>query len=180
MELIFVTCNQGKFEEAKHEMEKHSITLNQVCLDLEEKRGTLEEIAIQAAKDAYGKIRKPLFVDDTGIFIEALNGFPGEFSAWIYKKIGAAGVLKLLENQKNRSAYFKTIIAYNDGKTIRTFEGICEGTISNEPRGNQGFAYDVIFIPKGQTKTNAQDIEMKRKVSHRKKVIESFLEFILS
>lgn len=113
-------------------------------------------------------------MEDTGLFINELNGFPGTFSGWTLKKIGARGILKLLQGSNDRSAYFETCIVYTDGKQTLTSSGRCDGSISDQVRGSSGFGYDPIFIPTGYTQTFAESITLKNKLSHRYK---SLLEF---
>ena len=134
---------------------------------------SLEEIARDAAEAAHKACGKPVFVEDTGLFIDSLNGFPGTYSAWALKKLGIDGILKLLKG-KDRNAYFEACIAYHDGERVSVFFGRCEGTIAEEPSGDSGFGYDPIFIPAGHSQTFAQSIGLKKDISHRYK---SVLEF---
>ncbi len=135
---------------------------------------SLEEIAMEAATAAYKTAKKPVFVEDTGLFITALNEFPGTYSAWALGKLGCNGILKLMHGLEDRTAHFGTCIAYTDGKIIKTFSGKCDGSIAKEKRGNSGFGYDSIFVPDGYKSTFAESISLKNKLSHRYK---SLLEF---
>jgi XTP/dITP diphosphohydrolase len=136
---------------------------------------SLEEIAREAVAAAYKQCKQPVFVEDTGLFIESLNGFPGTFSAWTLGKLGLSGILRLMEHQPNRRAYFETCIAFKrDITDIAIFKGHCQGTLSIEERGSGGFGYDSIFIPDGEHQTFAESITLKNKLSHRYK---SLLEF---
>ena len=170
----FVTTNIHKFEEVRTMLKEFGINIERVELKISEVRGTNEEIAMDAALKAYSIIKEPLIVEDSGLFINALNGFPGEFSKWVYNKIKPEGILKLMEGVKDRSAYFKAVVAYTDGKEIKTFTGIVEGSISYEEKGNKGFAFDVIFVPEGYSKTFAEMPEVKAKISHRVKAFKEF------
>jgi len=176
--LIFVTGNIGKFKEVKEFFSKAGIRIIHKKLSIEEKRGTPEEIAEDAARQAYKKLRTPLFVEDSGLFIEALNGFPGEFSAWVFKKIGNEGILKLMKGEKNRCAYFKSVVAYADRGGIRLFDGVCFGKISHRMRGSGGFGYDPIFIPSGKRFTFAEREDLKTLLSHRYNSLKKLLKFL--
>ncbi len=178
MGMKFVTSNKHKFEEVKILLKKFRIGVERVELKIPEIRGTNEEIAMDAALKAYAIIKEPLIVEDSGLFINGLNGFPGEFSKWVYNKIKPEGILKLMEGVEDRSAYFKAVVAFANGKEVRTFTGIVEGSISHEERGDQGFAFDVIFVPKGYTKTFAEIPEVKAKISHRIKAFEKFAKWL--
>ena len=180
-EIYFITSNPGKFEEVYSFFEKKNLKSPKIKwykAKIEEPRGKIEDVAVHSVKVAYSIVKKPVFVEDTGLFIPSLNGFPGEFSAWVVKKIGIKGILKLLS--KDRKAYFKTVIAFNDGKNINTFVGICRGSIAKKPRGksHSSLPYDSIFIPKGSSKTFAEDMEFKEKKSHRIKALEKFYKFL--
>lgn len=135
---------------------------------------SLEEIARDAVEAAFKQCGKPVFVEDTGLFINGLNGFPGSYSAWTLQKIGVDGVLKLLSEVEDRSAYFEACIAYHDGERISVFHGRCDGSIAEKAMGESGFGYDPIFVPAGHSQTFAQSIGLKKDLSHRYK---SVLEF---
>jgi XTP/dITP diphosphohydrolase len=139
----------------------------------------LEEIATEAVQHAYKKLKKPVFVEDGGLFIQALNGFPGTYSAWVWRKISDKGILKLLKGEKNRKAAFKACIAFHDGKKIRSFEGECAGSVSKKTMGKEGFGYDPIFIPPGHRTSFAESKQLKNKLSHRYKALASFANYLL-
>ncbi len=176
--LIFVTGNKGKFREAREILSTGGIEIANKNLPIEEKRGTLEEIAEDAAEQAYAKLKTPLFVEDSGLFIHALNGFPGEFSAWAFKKIGNRGILKLMGGEKNRRAHFKSVVAYADKNGIKLFDGVCTGAIARKVRGTGGFGYDPIFVPKGEKFTFAEREDLKTVLSHRYKSLKKLLEYL--
>jgi len=183
-ELYFATSNPHKFGEAKPILAASGIIILHLPFVHDEIRSdSLEEIALEAVSVAFSKLKKPVFVEDTGLFINALNGFPGTYSAWVQKKIGNEGILRLLRAipPKERSAVFRTAIAYadNDGKT-KTFIGECAGSISLKIRGKGGFGYDSIFIPDGHTVTFAENVSLKNNLSHRYKSLRLFADYYLS
>lgn len=164
MELYFATSNKHKFGEASRMLEGIDLKHFQF-IHTEIRSDSLEEIARDAAQNAFSELGKPVFVEDTGLFIDALNGFPGTYSGWVLGKIGCAGILKLLGDK--RDAEFRAVVAYNDGKGIKPFLGICKGRIAHKAEGESGFGYDPIFIPEGHSQTFAQNIGLKNKLSHR-------------
>ncbi len=175
MEVLFATSNRNKFAEAAAALRPHGIELKHFPFEHREIRSdSLDEIASEATEEAYRRCARPVFVEDSGLFIKALNGFPGAYSAWVQKKLGNAGILRLMNGAKDRSAWFEACIAYHDGKTVRTFHGKCAGTISDAARGISGFGYDPIFVPTGHLQTFAENIELKNNLSHR---YNSLLEF---
>ena len=180
MELLFITGNKGKLDEIAAFLKTSGIKLTHKHLDLVEPRSeSIAEIAIEKAKCASKTIELPFIVDDSGLFVDCLNGFPGTNSNWTFKKIGYPGILALLEGKKDRSAAFKCAVALSiPGKEIVVFEGVEHGTIAYEAHGTEGFGYDPIFIPNGSTKTWAQAPEVKNIRSHRQQAIEKMVKWL--
>lgn len=175
MEIFFATSNPNKFAEAAEILVGAGITVRHFFFDHNEIRSdSLEEVARESVSAAYQLCRAPVFVEDAGLFINALNGFPGTYSGWVQKKIGVEGILKLMNGVEDRSAYFEACVAYHDGYCISTYHGRCDGRIAEKAKGASGFAYDPIFIPAGHSQTFAENIELKNNLSHRYK---SLLEF---
>lgn len=175
--MLFVTSNEGKFREAKEIAKLFSLEIEWLKMEYDEPQGTdLEEIALKSAKILSKEIREPFFIEDSGLFIEALNGFPGPYSSYVFKTIGNKGILKLMEGVRNRKAYFKAVVAFYDGKDVRTFEGIVYGEIATEIRGEKGFGFDPIFLY--GNRTFAEMGEEKNLVSHRRRALESFFSWL--
>jgi XTP/dITP diphosphohydrolase len=178
MEIIFVTTNPGKMGEAREIGAEFGIEFVQNGYDTRELQSMDPlEIAEDSARDAYAKLGKPLIVEDSGMFIDALKGFPGPFSAYAYKCIGLAGILRLMEGEDERSASMKSAVAYVDGDIVKSFLGEARGTMPESARGEQGFGYDPIFIPEGREKTFAEDTEYKNIVSHRAQSLRAFCDW---
>ena len=173
--MLFITSNEGKFVEAKKIAEKYGVKIEWKKMEYLEPQGSdLIEIAKKSAELLSEKIKKPFFIEDSGLFINALNGFPGPYSSFVFKTIGNEGILKLMENETNREAYFLAVIAYFD-KEVHTFVGKVDGEISREIRGNKGFGYDPIFLY--GDRTFAEMGEEKNEVSHRRKALEKFFKW---
>jgi len=173
--LCFATSNKHKFAEAKSILKAYGVKIDPLNLDIDEIRSeSCRKVAEDAAERAFAASGKPLFVEDAGLFVDALGGFPGTFSAWAYGKIGNAGLLRLMAGRKNRRARFASAVAYRDSRAAKTFVGACEGKIAMRAAGKNGFGYDPIFIPSGHSRTFAQDAAMKQKVSHRRRALEAF------
>ncbi len=179
MKMIFVTSNKGKVEEAKKYFSSLGVRIIQKEVEYPEiQANTLEEVAEFGINWLKDKIRCPFFLDDSGLFIEALNGFPGVYSAYVYRTLGNEGILKLLEGIENRKAYFKSVIAYYDGE-IHKFTGKTSGRIIHRKRGSGGFGFDPIFQPEGFGKTFAEmTTEEKNRISHRGKAFKAFSEWL--
>lgn len=156
-----------------------------VTEEFEEIYNTLEENAHLKASELKKYCKEGVLADDTGLFVNALNGEPGVFSARYAgeehdDKKNREKLLKNLEGIFDRSAYFKTVIVFID-ENNREFvaRGILKGDIIEEERGGNGFGYDSVFVPEGYTQTLAElSSEEKNKISHRKMALEN-LELIL-
>lgn len=179
--LYLVTGNKHKLEEANDILKSYGVRVEQAPVreKLEIQSNSLEEIAIYAARHAYKLMRVPLVVDDSGLFVDALNGFPGPYSSYVYKKIGYEGLLRLLEGADNRRACFKTVAALILPPVEKVFTGETCGVIAWEARGSHGFGFDPIFIPDGYKKTYAEmSPEEKNRISHRFKAFSKLGEWI--
>jgi XTP/dITP diphosphohydrolase len=172
--IYFATSNKNKFNEASRILEKYGYELVLFSFEKKELQSTdLGEIALQSALIAYTYVNAPVVVEDSGLFIKALNGFPGPFSSYFYKTIGVRGVLKLMEGVTDRSAYFEAAVAIVMPPFERVFKGSVYGRIADSPRGTGGFGFDPIFIPENEDKTFAEmSVEEKNKYSHRARAFE--------
>lgn len=156
------------------------LEVTHVALDLPEHRSDeVGEIAAGKARAAYEQLKVPLIVDDTGLSIDALNGFPGPYAAYVQQSIGNAGILKLMEGRTNRAARFTTAIAYADDKGVRVFPGVLHGQVAHSPRGDGGFGYDPIFEV-GSTTLAEIPMEEKSGMSHRARALATFHEWFMS
>jgi len=142
---------------------------------------SLEEIAKASALEAAHRVGKPVIVEDSGLFIKSLNGFPGPFSSYVQKTIGNKGILKLMREIDDREASFKSVVAYCDEKIkALSFTGEVLGKISYKEKGKV-WAFDPIFIPdRERQKTYAEmGTDEKNRISHRRRALESFAKWYL-
>jgi len=177
---FFVTGNVHKFNEARKVLAEYNIAIAMLNLEaIEIQDDSLENIAKASAVDAAKKSNLPVFVEDAGLFVKALNGFPGPYSSYVYRTVGVKGILKLMQNERKRDAYFLSVVAFsNPQKQLepRCFQGMVEGKIAYEERGKQGFGFDPIFQPfGGNGKTFAEmTTQEKNKYSHRAQALRKF------
>ena len=188
IDLLFATSNKNKVLEIKKVLPKE---FNIKSLDdigfyeeVPENENTIEGNAIFKANYMYKKYNLNVFADDTGLEVDSLNGKPGVHSAR-YAGISKNSrdninkLLKKLKNKKNRKARFKTVIALILNSKIHTFEGVVEGIITKKPKGENGFGYDPVFIPRGYTKTFGElSLEEKNSISHRSLAMNKLIDFI--
>jgi XTP/dITP diphosphohydrolase len=174
-----MTQNQHKLTELKPLFERFGVSFETTSVEKFEIRADdVEAVAHEAAITAYDALKRPVVLDDTGLFVDTLNGFPGTYSGYVLKAIGNAGILRLMNNIDERTAKFVTAVGYADGDTILTFVGVMPGNIARTPAGETGFGYDPIFVPQGETRTYAQlSLSEKVNISHRTKAFRKFLNW---
>jgi XTP/dITP diphosphohydrolase len=188
IDLLFATSNKNKVLEIKKVLPKEfnikSLDDIGFCEEIPENENTIEGNAIFKANYMYKKYNLNVFADDTGLEVDSLNGKPGVHSAR-YAGISKNSrdninkLLKKLKNKKNRKARFKTVIALILNSKIHTFEGVVEGIITKKPKGENGFGYDPVFIPRGYTKTFGElSLEEKNSISHRSLAMNKLIDFI--
>ncbi|MDD1764669.1 MAG: XTP/dITP diphosphatase [Candidatus Methanomethyliaceae archaeon] len=180
-EVLFVTGNIHKVKEASRILSKFQINVKMLdCEKVEIQSDSLVRIAKYAASLASMKLKKTIIVEDSGLFIKPLNGFPGPFSSYVFKTVGCGGVLQLLSGKADRSAVFKCAVAFCSPKSHPVvFEGKTYGSISLSVKGSGGFGFDPIFIPKkGDGRTFAEmPPENKDRLSHRGAAFKGFGEW---
>ena len=190
MKLVFATHNQNKLKEVIPILPPgiELLSLNDIgCTeDIPETAPTLEGNALLKSTYVKKNYGYDCFADDTGLEVEVLQGAPGVYSARYAgeQKDAQANMNKLLHEMKenqNRNARFKTVIALNMGENEKVFEGVVEGTILNEKRGDMGFGYDPVFVPREYDKTFAElPLEEKNKISHRARALHKLIDYLHS
>lgn len=190
MKICFATNNQNKLAEIQQILGNRFeiLSLKDIgCFDdIAEPHETLEENSAEKAEYIYSRYQIPVFADDTGLEIAALNGAPGVYSArYGGPERSAEGnmnkVLGELEGATDRSAQFRTIMTYIDETGTFQFEGIVKGQIISEKRGEGGFGYDPIFIPEGYNQTFGElPASEKNQISHRVRSLSKLVEFLKS
>jgi XTP/dITP diphosphohydrolase len=189
MQIVFATNNENKLREINqilgNSFQLLSLRDLNVTDDIPENEPTLEGNALYKARYIYRIAGMDVFADDTGLEIDTLNGKPGVHSARFAgdakdSNANIDKVLALLGQEADRRARFRTIIALIiDGKEF-LFEGNVEGRIINEKRGNEGFGYDPVFVPEGESRTFAQmPLSEKNLISHRARAFEKLRNFLL-
>jgi XTP/dITP diphosphohydrolase len=178
--ITFASTNQNKYLEVQLILSTRNISVNFLQTHLVEVQSdSLEEIAREKAKTAFAKVGRPVIVEDDGLFIDSLGGFPGQYSSFVFKTIGNDGILKLLAGSAKRSAYFRSLIAFYNGKRLSVSEGRIDGRISDRITEGGGWGYDPIFMPAGTDLTFAQLKKRKNEYSHRKRALEKFAQWYL-
>ena len=206
----FLTSNAGKLAEASHHFAELGMTVRALEVPegsiVEPQASTLEEVAeakIRQAMEYLPHEGAMVLVEDAGLFVDALDGFPGVYSSYVHDTVGNAGMLRLLahllsedpaRSKRLRSASFQAVAALWDGQEIHVGKGVCRGSIAHVVEGEGGFGYDPIFIPSdldeegrpldpetlGAVSTHGQtfgsvDAEMKHQFSHRRRALDDIV-----
>ncbi len=180
--IYFATGNKGKFVEAALIAKVFGITLKQMKDEkIEIQSDELEDIASFAAKCASETRRRSVVAEDAGLFVNSLRGFPGPYSAYVFRTLGTNGVLNLMKGARDRRASFRAVVSYARPKYPPvSFDGEVMGIITRKSRGTLGFGFDPIFSPvQGDGRTFAQmDTLEKNLLSHRAKAFVKFFTWL--
>lgn len=191
MKLILATKNKDKVKEIRALLEDLDIEVLSATdfpelPDVLEDGSSLEENAVKKAKVIHQQTGYFALADDTGLEVDALDGKPGVFSSRFAGENASysENVTKLLQLLKNiddsqRTARFRTVAAFVGDGILETFEGVCEGMIIRERRGDKGFGYDpVFFVPEVGLTFAEMDAAQKNLISHRGKALQKFKDFL--
>jgi XTP/dITP diphosphohydrolase len=169
--VTFVSRNPGKVREIRDVLRPYGVDVRWTRRTLPEPQApSLHEVVrskLEAVRDLPGLV----LVEDSGLFIPSLHGFPGVYSAHFLETWGFDPMFELLRT-RSRRAYFQTVAGLRQGRLVRTFTGEVHGTIAPRARGKGGFGYDPIFIPRGWDRTFAEvPAESKNAISHRARAV---------
>ena len=191
--LVLGTNNQDKVLEIKEMLKETNLDIKtladlKIKIEVVEDKDSLEGNALKKAQAMWKKAKMPCTADDTGLFVDALEGEPGVYAAR-YAGENATyednrrKLLRELEGipLMSRTAYFRTVVCYYYAKgKYEIFDGVCEGKILLQERGEKGFGYDAVFLPNNSEKTFAElNTEEKNQISHRAKAFDKFKEYLL-
>lgn len=179
MKIFFATGNSGKVKHASKIL-GDDFKVKQIDIDtVEPSIDSIEEIAEAKVEQAKEKADIPdeglLIADDSGLFVDSLNGFPGPQTSFFDRKVGRNNLLKLIED--DNSASFRAAVALDLGNGTKVFTGEASGEVV-EPRGEEGFGYDPLFLPDGNDETWGEDAEYKDRTSHRKEALEALRSYV--
>ncbi len=187
--ITFVTGNANKLREVVSILSQNpnftptvgKFTITNRSIDLEEIQGSIDAVTIHKAQQAAEILKSPVLVEDTCLAFVSLGDLPGPYVKWFVKKLGLAGMVKLLAGFEDKSAKAITTFGYCEGPghEVKLFQGVTEGQIV-DPRGPLDFGWDPIFEPSGSGKTYAELAKAeKNKISHRYKALAKLRQYLL-
>lgn len=180
-QLRFVSNNQCKITECQEILGQIGIEVMPIHLKIEEiQTEKTDDLIKDKLLKAFSKIRRPLFVEHTGLYLNHLNGFPGGLTQVFWDTLRADLFAELFGNTRDTSVEARTKVGYTDGKLIKFFEGRISGNIAKEPSGNRDFQWDCIFVPTGYSETFAELGDKKNEISMRRKALDEFSKFLSS
>lgn len=178
----FVTGNPGKVESLQNILQDTGLDIRVEMLEADypedKSKGTVQWVALQGAQYCASEHNVPVLVTDTGIFIAALNGFPGINTAFALDTIGNEGIIRLMKGEEDRSVTWELSLGYCEpnGDPVE-FTAKIPGVIADTVYDG-GFGFDPIFIPKGHTSTLAEDVSLRDTVSPFRVAVEQFAQFL--
>ena len=188
MKLVFATNNSNKIKEVSilisNQIEIISLKDIGCNEDIIESKNTIIDNAILKANYIKNNYGYDCFADDTGLEVDYLNGRPGVYSKRFAgenstDKLNMEKLLECMKESNNRNARFRTVIALNINNQVITFTGLCEGKILKQRRGNNGFGYDPVFLPKGYNNSFGEmSVIEKNKIAHRSKAVKKLINYL--
>ncbi len=175
--ITLITGNAGKAKEVARYL---GFPVDHVALDLHEIQSlNLEEIVREKAASAYEKVKIPVLVEDVSLIFTALGNLPGPLVKWFEKELGLEGLARLVDG-KDRSCTATVCYGYHDGKEIHLASGSMKGNVADHPRGDKGFGWSPIFIPKGMSRTYAElSLEERDPIAMRRKALKKLREVLI-
>ena len=188
MKLVFATNNSNKIKEVNNLISNQIeiISLKDIGCneDIVESKNTIIDNAILKANYIKNNYDYDCFADDTGLEVDFLNGRPGVFSKRFAgenstDELNMEKLLECMKESNNRNARFRTVIALNINNQVITFTGVCEGEILKQRKGNNGFGYDPVFLPKGYNNSFGEmSIIEKNEIAHRSKAVKKLINYL--
>jgi len=178
-DLRFITKNQYKASEFQKLFNGSGYSIIPTPLSIDEiQTEDMEALVTDKVIKAFSQVRRPVFVDHTGLYFDLLNGLPGGLTEIFWNRMENVSIAKLIGKSANPQVTAVTLISYCDGRSIQTFRGTLRGTIAAEPRGPEGFQWDPIFVPEGHDRTFAELGPIKNEISMRRQAIDKFIAYL--
>ena len=180
--VYFISSNINKFYEVREVLNEFGLSTVLLRLrKVEVQSDSIEEVARRSAELTAKELGLNVVTEDAGLFIKALNGFPGPYSSYVYRTLGNQGILKLMEGVDERDAEFRSAVAFAEPEgEVKVFVGVVKGEIAREIASGRKFGFDPIFIPyEGDGRTFGElEVEEKNALSHRARALRKLAEWL--
>jgi len=178
IDVTFVSTNRSKFREVRDVLRPYGLRVRWLRRTLPEPQAPDLETVVAAKLDAVRDLRGYVLVEDSGLFIPSLGGFPGVYSAHFLRVWKFGPIFELLRHRP-RAAFFRTVAGLQRGRRRWTFVGEVHGRVARRAAGRGGFGYDPIFVPDGWRRTFAEGPRSeKNAISHRARAVRQAGEFL--
>jgi XTP/dITP diphosphohydrolase len=175
----FISRNEHKLAEAAKILTPLGIDVVPINLPIEElQTDDIPRLVRDKTLRAFAKLGRPLFVEQTGLFLDRIGGLPGGLTQLFWDALGPDRMCQLFGQGENVGVLARTWIGYCDGRRVHQFEGEIRGRIASEPRGDQSFQWDCVFIPDGHDQTFAELGNCKNEISMRRKALDKFADHL--
>lgn len=179
MKIYFVSNNKYKINETNKLMKELGVNIEGVSLKINEIQSRdIQLIAKDKALKAFKQIKRPLFVEQTGLYMEDFGNLPGGLTQIVWDSLEADKFCDYFGKRANTKAKAVTTIAYCDGIKIHFFQGQIQGKIVDKPRGDRSFQWDCVFQPDKYNETFAEMGEKKNEISMRRIAMKEFAEYL--
>lgn len=181
IDIRFLSRNEFKLKEAAEILAAVGVKVIPLKASIEElQTQDMEALVKDKTLKAFGKVGRPLFVEQTGLFLNHLNGLPGGLTQIFWDTLQADRFSELFGTVADPRVIARTVVGYTDGKQFFSFTGEIAGTIAAAPKGPREFQWDCVFLPDHEGRTFAEMGEQKNTISMRRRALDEFAAFLLS
>ena len=174
--LRLLSGNREKIRETTDILGAAGVRVVPIQAKLEEiQSSSLERIVHDKLLKAFARVGRPMMVEHTGLYLDALNGFPGGLTDHFWGAVGPARLTELFGGPADNKLHARTIVGFTDGRNVHKFEGLVHGTIPRSPRGNPSFEWDCVFVPDGYDQTFAEMGAAKSAISMRRLALDQLV-----
>jgi XTP/dITP diphosphohydrolase len=179
IDIRFISRNALKLKEASDILARANVRVIPMHIPIDEiQTADIEVLVKDKTMRAFGLVGRPLFVEQTGLYLNHLNGLPGGLTQTFWDKLEADRFSALFGSVADPRVTARTLIGYTDGKQFHSFQGEVAGRVAEKPMGSREFQWDCIFVPDGHAQTFAEMGDRKSEISMRRRALDKFAEYL--
>jgi XTP/dITP diphosphohydrolase len=180
VDIRFISRNEFKLKEAADILARADVRVIPLKISIDELQTQDMELLVKdKTLRAFREVGRPLFVEQTGLYLQHLNGLPGGLTQSFWDTLKAEKFSSLFGSVHDPGVIARTVIGYTDGKKFLSFRGEIAGTISSTPRGSREFQWDCVFVPEETNQTFAEMGEQKNEISMRRRALDEFARYLV-